>query len=105
MSDHHTAARKALGYIPDARDEMRHAALASEATAHALLAIEARLCELIEQQRLANVLSPSESGPPMSTTCSQPRTGFAPESATSSSRIRTGGCLRDDYDHLRAARS
>ncbi|MGW4325415.1 hypothetical protein ACWEKR_05935 [Nocardia sp. NPDC004573] len=56
MTDHRIAAIKALGYIPQAQDEARHTALASEATAHALLAIEARLGELVEQQRIANAL-------------------------------------------------
>lgn len=56
MTDHRIAAIKALGYIPQAYDDARSTALASEATAHALLAIEARLGELVEQQRIANAL-------------------------------------------------
>ncbi|WP_406234964.1 hypothetical protein [Nocardia sp. NBC_01009] len=57
MPDHRIAALKALGYIPQAKDELRHAALASEATAHALLAVAARLGEVVEQQCLANVIA------------------------------------------------
>ncbi|MFR9767091.1 hypothetical protein [Nocardia sp. SC052] len=57
MTDHRIAARKALGYIPAAYDDARSTALASEATAHALLAIEARLGELVEQQKLANTIA------------------------------------------------
>ncbi|MEV6258045.1 hypothetical protein AB0L97_32800 [Nocardia sp. NPDC051911] len=57
MTDNRIAALKALGYIPAAYDDARSTALASAATAHALLAIEARLGELVEQQRLANVIA------------------------------------------------
>ncbi|WP_063017155.1 MULTISPECIES: hypothetical protein [Nocardia] len=62
MTDHRIAALKALGYIPQAQDEARHTALASEATAHALLAIEARLGELAEEQRAATLLAGSAYG-------------------------------------------
>jgi hypothetical protein len=57
VTDHRIAAIKALGYIPQAYDDARSTALASEATAHALLAIEARLGELVEQQRIATTVA------------------------------------------------
>ncbi|MFJ1461792.1 hypothetical protein [Nocardia sp. N2S4-5] len=38
-------------------DDAAFVPLAAEATAHALLAIEARLGELVEQQRIANALN------------------------------------------------
>lgn len=41
----------------DVQDSMAHAALAGEATAHALLALVEKVGELVEQQRIANIIA------------------------------------------------
>lgn len=59
MSDHHAhRAFELLAQLPHTPHQLDgQLAIASAATAHALLAIEARLGELVEQQRIANVIA------------------------------------------------
>ncbi|WP_280244986.1 hypothetical protein [Nocardia abscessus] len=51
MTDHRTAAVKTLGYIRQAYEDSRSTALASEATAHALLYLGDQVRALVELQR------------------------------------------------------
>lgn len=61
MSDHRAEAERAAKQIPRANTAADSVAFASEATAHALLAIEARLGALVEQQRLSNAIAAYQS--------------------------------------------
>lgn len=62
-ADHHRVdALDALAGIPLACTDERAALLASQATAYALLAVETRLGELVEQQRTATLLAGSAYG-------------------------------------------
>ncbi|WP_280389264.1 hypothetical protein [Nocardia wallacei] len=54
---HRASAEEALDNIVTTIDHEREISYASEATAHALLAIEARLGELVEQQRRGNTIA------------------------------------------------
>lgn len=57
MTDHRARALNALGYIPDSDSDMRHGALASEATAHALLYVGDQIAALVEGQKLGNLIA------------------------------------------------
>lgn len=57
VTDHRARALSALGYIPAADNEARHTALASEATAHALLYVGDQLAAIVEGQKLGNLIA------------------------------------------------
>lgn len=56
-TDHRAEALDALALIQASDNPFAEMSSASEATAHALLAIEQRLGELVEHQRMANTIS------------------------------------------------
>lgn len=56
-TDHRAEALDALALIQASDNPLAEMSSASEATAHALLAIEQRLGELLEQQKTANLIA------------------------------------------------
>lgn len=60
-TDHRAAAENALSRIPDC-DPADEISYASEATAHALLAVEARLAEIAGEQHTANLIAAFQCG-------------------------------------------
>jgi hypothetical protein len=62
VSDHHAhRAFELLAQLPHTPHQLDGLELGSAATAHALLAVEARLGELVEQQRLGNTIAAFQS--------------------------------------------
>jgi len=61
-ADHRAEALAALRLIQGADNPVAEMSSASEATAHALLAVEARLGQVVEQQRIANTIAAFQSG-------------------------------------------
>lgn len=57
VNEHRLKAIDALNLIPACDDPAAEMSCASEATAHALLALVDRVGELVEQQKLANVIA------------------------------------------------
>lgn len=61
-AEHRLKALDALNLIPMADNPAAEMASASEATAHALLYVGDQLAQLVEQQKLANVIASYNSG-------------------------------------------
>ncbi len=61
-NEHRLKAIDALNLIPACDDPAAETSCASEATAYALLALVDRVGELVEQQKLANVIAAFETG-------------------------------------------